>query len=1564
MDPGLHELIAHGESTQEVELIIKLKDIAKYPEDISIVSRFGDIATCRLRCGKIKEVWADEQVVSLKAPRLLGIDPEPLEQSNVDHPTFISSAYQRRPDTQHTGKGVVVGIADWGIDFTHPNFLHEDGTTRFLSIWDQSADFHESAFKYGYGRVFSKEEINTALLSHQPFETLGYHPAQGDPLGDGAHGTHVLDIAAGNGSKGQTGVAPEADLVAVHLSSGKIKGLASLGDSVKVLEAIDFIGEVANSQPLVINLSVGQHGGSHQGKSLVEQGMDNFLREQAGRSIIQSTGNYYAAKAHSSGKINQNEFHSLIWRVSDYDQTPNELEVWYPGEDVFEVMLKSPDSETIISAWLGETKDLYLRGEIIGRLYHREREPNTGDNHVDIFLYKNAPTGNWKLTLAGEDIQNGSYHAWIERDSACYGCQSTFRDEDVDPNYTTGTICNGHETIAVGAYNPHVSHFELAPFSSAGPTADGRQKPNLVAPGLAIQAAKSAGRDDLRSSGELTIKSGTSMAAPHVTGTVALILSASDELLTIEKIREQLLGGVSSFSLAESNRIGEGILNIPNTISTPETTENIEEEISLTHQHFIEMEEHNIEETLVPAEKYFTEEDPDEFILDDFEAEDEYEDEFEEEDANWEDDDHDYFSLMDEDDHSFLEEDSELLFDQSIPETYDQEKESDKIQKPQIHHYGPFSDQELVTIFDNHQTGVIGFESDSALNRIKILGRSGERLSTLNKGDIIINRGLGEGKLVFQHRIQEHFPQDNFRKRLNKEHLVKVEGDKWLKIADSRNIIEPNILIIKGSNPATERALAENWVNLKNVAAQVALEEWEKWDFGKKDEGDPNMLPHLKKYWLNLYPNNDAYALDRARKSAADDRNEAFWSAAFISYVMRSAGVGEKFKYSARHWDYANQAKKNRSKNDLDNPFWLYKLDEVKPDIGDLVCRDRSKRKITYDNIQDADDKSMHCDIVVQVEEDKIWLIGGNTSQLGITSEIDRVGQKFYPLDKDGFMKPKNRIFAILKFRPYRNWRSQADNTSPGNSSSDPENPHNINLRKAVRINTLYSRKYGWGAKIQQILQFFSLKDRSLQTFALAVADFQKSKNFPPHQINGILDPKTWNVLRKELNTINDNPYGIDIEKAIRLNAIYSKRYGWGDHIQEIRKFFKLSKASPRIFALAVAGYQKRKKFPSHEVIGILGPKTWDVLRQELNNINDNPYGIDIEKAIRLNDKYSKRYGWGSHIQEIMKFFELKNRTLKTFALAVADFQKSKNFPPHQINGILDSKTWRLIKKEISIKKEGTSNPLNIDLTKAIKYNESSAINLGWSSHLDKIIALLNLDHHIKHTDEKFAIAVANYQEKSGFNKKGIDGIIGPITLNQMAKDLGLDQPLNKNRIVNAVSKAIGKLNFAQKETIVKINRAFEIYGDTETPKLAYILATAWHESRLKPVRECFADTDQEARKCVIRDNRGYKNEINGHVYYGRGFVQLTWEANYREMSNLLNIDFLNNPDLALVPENAAKIIVYGMINGTFTTKKLSNYIQGQKIDFENARQVVNKMDKADLISNYARSILGQLEVF
>lgn len=563
MDPALWEMLAE-DARDEIEAIIRLHDQDNVPAGVRLITRFGHIATCRLPRQTILAVREDEAVASLKAPRLLTPDPA-VEDA---WPAAGSSWQDTRISLEQaaTGQGVVVGVVDWGCDFAHPNFRHADGRTRLLALWDQQKA--GPPHKYGYGIIYTQAEINKALAADDPYLVLGHHPAVADVGGSGAHGTHVLDIAAGNGRVGPAGIAPDADLIFVHLASRGTEGLATLGDSVTLLEAIDFIFDTAGERPCVINLSMGRHGGAHDGLTLVEQALDNAVSERPGRAIVQSCGNYYQQDTHGSGQVRPGRCFRLGFYVDAADVTPNELEIWYPGSDRFGLKLLSPDGQIELVVPLGKQSPLLVNGREVGTLYHRAKDPNNGDNHINLFLDPGAPPGEWMVELTGQDVVDGRFHAWLERDAGCANCQPRFHPDEADPFITTGTICNGWRTIAVGAYNVHSPRREIAPFSSCGPTRDGRQKPDLLAPGVQILAARStprpAGHASDRRAPYLTRKSGTSMAAPHVTGTVACMFSAAPRPLTIRETRNLLLGSTDPAQLPDESpaRIGSGYLNI------------------------------------------------------------------------------------------------------------------------------------------------------------------------------------------------------------------------------------------------------------------------------------------------------------------------------------------------------------------------------------------------------------------------------------------------------------------------------------------------------------------------------------------------------------------------------------------------------------------------------------------------------------------------------------------------------------------------------------------------------------------------------------------------------------------------------------------------------------------------------------------------------------------------------------------------------------------------------------------------------------------------------------------
>lgn len=162
------------------------------------------------------------------------------------------------------------------------------------------------------------------------------------------------------------------------------------------------------------------------------------------------------------------------------------------------------------------------------------------------------------------------------------------------------------------------------------------------------------------------------------------------------------------------------------------------------------------------------------------------------------------------------------------------------------------------------------------------------------------------------------------------------------------------------------------------------------------------------------------------------------------------------------------------------------------------------------------------------------------------------------------------------------------------------------------------------------------------------------------------------------------------------------------------------------------------------------------------------------------------------------------------------------------------------------------------------------------------------------------------------------------------------------------------KLTAEQGECIRLIAKYSDQYEITDVRKVAYMLATAWHESYFKPISEIRAKPGTSLRKLQDR----YWNT----GFYGRGYLQLTWENNYRKFSELIGADLVKNPDLVLVPDNAAKILVLGMELGKFTGVSLNTYFNHQT-DWLNARKIINGTDQQERIAEAAKKIHALLKV-
>jgi subtilisin family serine protease/outer membrane protein OmpA-like peptidoglycan-associated protein len=560
MDPGLSELLRAYEShdAPEIEAIIRLSDPSAEVPGVRIVSRFGDVMTCRVRPDSIDAARHDPRVLSLTGPRPLGPEPAVAERDGATGEAVDSrfDDIRRPPDLTLDGEGVVVGVADFDFAFHHVNFRRPDGSTRLLALWDQRP-FAGGAppMPYGYGTLFDAAQINRALRCPDPYAALGYRPAK---IG---HGTHVMDIAAGCGRVGPSGIAPAADLVCVHIGGDPLTaGLGTIGNSLKILEAVAFVRDIAGSQPWVVNLSMGRQGGPHDGCTPTEVALDALLSAGGGQFAVQSAGNYRDKAIHSTGRLEPGETRILTVITDEADRTPNEVEIWYGAVDEFMVRVESPTGWRTPWIALDEHADITDEDGTVGRIYHGRDDYNY-DHQIDLFLDPAAPYGDWAIALRAVHVRDGTFHAWIERDEACPRCQAHFAEHDVDPATTTGTIANARVPLAVGAYDAHSPDGAIAHFSSEGPTRDGRIKPDLVAPGCNILAAVPPSSSPEGGSTGLIRRSGTSMATPHVTGAAALCLQAAPALTAYE-IRELLLGTATLMPGDRPTRAGAGRLQV------------------------------------------------------------------------------------------------------------------------------------------------------------------------------------------------------------------------------------------------------------------------------------------------------------------------------------------------------------------------------------------------------------------------------------------------------------------------------------------------------------------------------------------------------------------------------------------------------------------------------------------------------------------------------------------------------------------------------------------------------------------------------------------------------------------------------------------------------------------------------------------------------------------------------------------------------------------------------------------------------------------------------------------
>ena len=555
--------VGYEKQTRKWEIIVKYSEMGDSVEallggsGISVVPLLGGYAIVTLPESMLEEYSRRPQIEFIEKPTRLYFEDLFSKEASC-----ITQVQRDEPgNLQLTGRGVLIGIVDSGVDYRHPAFLTADGKSRILRLWDQSIPGNPPE-GYATGTEYTNEEINEALsLSVQEGRRLV-------PSEDGSgHGTAVLGVAAGSDfSRGAVnrGVAYESDLLVVKMG---IPRQDSFPRTTELMQGVDYLVRQAIrlGRPIALNLSFGNNYGSHRGDSLLETYLDNV--SGMGKNVIcVGMGNNGNDALHTGGKLSPGEIQEIELGVGAFEPTLN-VQLWKNYEDEMEIYLEHPAGERVGPLFETLGAQRWQAGNTELLIYYGKPAPYhvTQEIYVD-FLPQDEKTpyvdsGVWKIILAARNIKNGEYFLWLPGGKTLNPGTAFYLPR---PQGTLTIPATARRVISVGAYDARQNTY--ADFSGRGCRALPYPTPALVAPGVDIYAP--------RSGGGYAAFTGTSFSTPFVTGAAALlmewgIIRRNDPYLYGEKLKAYLRRGAKALQGSEklpNDLIGWGRLCLESSL--------------------------------------------------------------------------------------------------------------------------------------------------------------------------------------------------------------------------------------------------------------------------------------------------------------------------------------------------------------------------------------------------------------------------------------------------------------------------------------------------------------------------------------------------------------------------------------------------------------------------------------------------------------------------------------------------------------------------------------------------------------------------------------------------------------------------------------------------------------------------------------------------------------------------------------------------------------------------------------------------------------------------------------